>query len=533
MATLPRFVRRVLDRVTGRKPVAPAHERGKTGTPAGAPVRGKYDAAHTSDENRNHWANSDGMSANAAHSPAVRQVLRNRSRYEAANNGYCGGLLRTRRNDVVGTGPRLQTTLPARFTSIDPDFYTELTTDVPEGVASAVERKWVQWCDRVGLADKLRIMVETGDRDGETFAVLVTNPALPTDGPQLDVRLYEADQVTTPDLWWNDPHAVDGIRFDAHGNPVEYHFLRAHPGDLIGSALTYDKVPARAVLHWYDPNRPNMARGVPSLTAALPLYSQLRRFTLAALTSAEIGASISGVMKSKLPPEYQPAGNPTGATSQRPNFDRVEIERGGLLTLPEGWEASGFDAQQPVAGYGEFKKEVLTESGAAINAPRNISTKSSAEYNYSSARLDHIPYRADCAIIRDWLRRVVLDRVFRAWLAEAVLVPGYLPEKLPPVALWTWAWQWDGVPSIDPVKDATADDIGLKNGTKNLSDVLAERGKSWEEHLRQRAREIGLARKLEAEHGLAPGTLYPLTPSTGVAPVPTEEPADAEPTAAA
>ncbi|VTR92809.1 portal protein : Phage portal protein, lambda family OS=Isosphaera pallida (strain ATCC 43644 / DSM 9630 / IS1B) GN=Isop_2435 PE=4 SV=1: Phage_portal_2 [Gemmata massiliana] len=531
MATLPRFVRRILDRVTGHRPVTLRDERGVTGRPA--PVRGRYDAAGTSDENRNHWGAADGLSANAAHSPAVRQILRNRSRYEAQNNGYCKGLLRTRRNDVVGTGPRLQATLPGEFTYYDTDFGT-LNAVVPEGTASAVERKWVEWCDRIGLADKLRVLVETGDRDGETFAVMVNNPGLPADGPQLDVRLYEADQVTTPDLWWNDPLAVDGIRFDAHGNPVEYHFLRAHPGDLIGKALAYDRVPASAVFHWYDPDRPNQARGIPATTPALPLYAQVRRYTLAALTSAEVGATISGVMSTKnILPEYQAPADPTGAAPQRPRFDRVEVERGGLLTLPEGWEATAFDAKQPVAGYGEFKREILTESGAALNAPRNISTKSSSEYNYSSARLDHIPYRAEVAIIRDRLRRVILDRLFRAWLKEAVLIPGYLPAKVPPAALWSLSWQWDGVPSIDPVKDATADDIGLKNGTKTLSDVLAERGKSWEEHLRQKAREIALARRLEKENGLTPGTLYPLTPSTGTAPQPVEEPADAEPTAAA
>ena len=515
MNLLSRLLRGAIARVTGRGRVAP--------------VRAKYDAASTTDRNRNHWAEADGLSPNAANNPAVRQTLRNRSRYEAQNNGYCKGLLRTRRNDVVGTGPRLQLTVPEKYT--DPDFDTEMT--VPSGAASAIETKWVEWCDAVGLADKLRVMHETGDRDGECFAVLVNNPVLP--GVQLDVRLFEADQVTTPDRWWNDPLSVDGIRFDAHGNPVEYHFLRTHPGDLAANRIEYDKVPAAGVIHWFDPDRPNQARGIPATTPGLPLYAQIRRYTGAAVTKAEFGATVSGVMKTRnLPIEYAPAPNPQAA-NQRPRFDRVELEQGALLSLPEGWEAEGFDNGHPVAGYGEFKREVLTEAGAGMNAPRNIATKSSAEYNYSSARLDHIPYRADCTIIRDQLRRVALDRVFRAWAREAVLVPGYLPKGLPPVAAWSMRWQWDGTPSIDPVKDANADDIGLKNGSKNLSDVLSDRGVDWEDHLRQRAREIALARELEGEFGLAPGTLYPIEPMSNapVPVVPEPELPDAQPTAAA
>ena len=62
----------------------------------------------TTDENRRHWANADGLSANAANSAEVRRTLRNRARYEVANNSYASGIVLTLANDVIGTGPRLQ-----------------------------------------------------------------------------------------------------------------------------------------------------------------------------------------------------------------------------------------------------------------------------------------------------------------------------------------------------------------------------------------------------------------------------------------
>ena len=71
-------------------------------------VRGRYDAAATTEENRRHWANADLLSAGAANSPQVRQVLRSRARYEVANNSYARGIVLTLANDCVGTGPRLQ-----------------------------------------------------------------------------------------------------------------------------------------------------------------------------------------------------------------------------------------------------------------------------------------------------------------------------------------------------------------------------------------------------------------------------------------
>ncbi|MDP1799424.1 MAG: hypothetical protein Q8K78_18150, partial [Planctomycetaceae bacterium] len=45
-------------------------------------MRAKYDSALTTDNNRRHWANADGLSASAANGPEVRRILRNRARYE-------------------------------------------------------------------------------------------------------------------------------------------------------------------------------------------------------------------------------------------------------------------------------------------------------------------------------------------------------------------------------------------------------------------------------------------------------------------
>ena len=58
-------------------------------------VRARYDAAVTNEDNRRHWANADGLSANASNNSEVRRVLRNRARYEVANNSYARGIVLT------------------------------------------------------------------------------------------------------------------------------------------------------------------------------------------------------------------------------------------------------------------------------------------------------------------------------------------------------------------------------------------------------------------------------------------------------
>jgi len=49
-------------------------------------TRARLDAAVTNTENARHWANADGLSADAAAPADVRQTLRNRPRYYVDKN---------------------------------------------------------------------------------------------------------------------------------------------------------------------------------------------------------------------------------------------------------------------------------------------------------------------------------------------------------------------------------------------------------------------------------------------------------------
>ncbi|MBE3134039.1 MAG: phage portal protein, partial [Acidobacteria bacterium] len=174
-------------------------------------IRAKFDSAQTTPDNRRHWANADYLAADAAASPDVRRTLRSRARYEVANNSYARGIVLTLANDVTGTGPRLQ-----------------MLTDNPQANRE-IEREFGKWAKAVGLAERLRTMRMARAQDGEAFAMLVSNGSLAS-AVTLDLRLIEADQVTTPNLSLAaKANAVDGIVFDASGNPVEYHVLKAHP----------------------------------------------------------------------------------------------------------------------------------------------------------------------------------------------------------------------------------------------------------------------------------------------------------------
>ncbi len=454
-------------------------------------VRGKYDAAQTTHENRRHWANADHLSANAAIGADVRRILRSRARYEVANNSYAKGIVLTLANYVVGTGPRLQM----------------LTDDVEAN--RVIEKEFFRWAKAIGLAHKLRTMRIAQCESGEVFALLATNPTI--DAPvQLDVRPIEADQVATP---WPVPRgdlkAVDGIVFDDFGNPVAYYVLRQHPGDNTvprSGGIEFDVMPVESVIHLFRAERPGQSRGIPEITPALPLFAMLRRYTLAVLGAAEQAALPSGVI-------YTDAAADAEASQVEP-MDTVEMDRGTWMTMPFGWKISQVKAEQPTTVYGDFKHEVINEIARCLNMPFNIAAGNSSGYNYASGRLDHQAFFKAIRIDQAYLADVVLDRILKAWIDEAVLIEGYLPQSARTLdAELPHQWFWDGFEHVDPAKEASAQATRLQSNTTTLAAEYAKAGLDWESELRQRAREMALMREL----GLTP------TPATPTAPPENED----------
>jgi len=431
-------------------------------------LRARFDAAQTTSQNARHWAMSDALSADGAASPEVRKTLRQRARYEVANNSYAKGIVLTLANDCIGTGARLQ-----------------LLTD-DDATNRRVETAFAEWAKAVNLAEKLRTMRMAKCTDGEAFALLTDNPGLRSP-VNLDVKLIEADRVTSPvPAPLTLSNEVDGIHLDPYGNPRTYSILRQHPGDLALWNPGYDYVSADAVVHWFRSDRAGQHRGIPELTPALSLFADLRRYTLAVIGAAETAADFAAVLFTDAPAN--------GEAQALEPMDVVELEKRMATVLPDGWRLGQIDAKQPSTGYSEFKREILNEIARCLNLPFNIAAGNSAGYNYASGRLDHQTYYKSIRVEQAHLAEAVLDRIFRAWVDEAMLTTDL--AVLRHLREVTHQWFFDGTEHVDPAKEANAQATRLASNTTTLAAEYARQGKDWETELRQRAKEQALMREL-------------------------------------
>lgn len=478
--------------------------------PSTAPrLRAGYDAAQTTTENRKLWQDTDALGPVAALTPAVRRTLRDRARYEAANNCYMAGVVRTVVGDTVGTGPRLQM----------------LSGDAK--LDAEVESLWRLWAAAADWPLTARVLVGVECLVGECFGVFRDSKRLARLGlpVTLDVKLIEPEQVASPFGAAALLASDDGIVTDADGDPTHYQILKAHPGESFALNSAADKVDAANVIHWFQPTRPGQLRGVSGLVPALPIFAQLRRFSMATLTAAEVAAMLAGVLESQLAPETDNGAYPL--QSEESWFDTFDLVRGMLLTLPPGTKANQFKPEQPTTNYEMFVSAKLREIGRCINMPFGKVAGDHSRYNYSSARMDDAPYWSDRDIHRQGLEAKVFDPVLYKWFEFAKFA---IPALLRYDGGW-WqvkhAWQYPARPVSDPVKDATGDELNLTNGTDDLESIAAREGTTAAALLdaRARVRDLYVARNLPLPPWLggAPGPARAATGRPGAPPAQVEE----------
>lgn len=425
-------------------------------------LKAKFDAAQTDADNDRHWALADGLSAEAAANPGVRRTLRNRSRYECQeSNAYGKGIILKHANHLVGRCPRLQMQ----------------TDDKP--LNKFIERHFVQWAVAVQLGGKLRTMAKSKTVDGEGWGLLFTNEKV-SHGVKLDMRLLEGDQVASPFLSGTDPNYIDGIKFDENNNVEHYDMLKTHPGAsalMPGvSPLDTIEVPAEEMLHWFREDRPNQKRGLPETTAALPLFAQLRRFTMATIAAAETAAEYAGVLKTLTTPEG-------GAAAVEP-MEIINIEMRSLLTLPEGWDLNQIKAEHPATTFEMFERAIVTQMAQPMQMPYNVAAGDSSRHNFASGKLDYKHYDGTIKVERYDFACGPLRQLFAAWYREFKLwvqTRRLWPGELPTFDELLFTWFFDEVDySVDRNKEANGTATLFSIGASNPAMYHAERGDDWE-----------------------------------------------------
>ena len=425
------------------------------------------------------WRFQDSKSSDLSLTFEVRKRIRERARYEVANNPHATGAGWSIVNSVIPNLPKLQ------FTPIE-------KSDGGDLIARKLERDFSLWAHEIRLAEKLRSMRFAKYQDGESFAVLHENARLRS-AVKLDLSPIDCERVTNIDQIGHintfDPKDIDGVHLDDWGNAVGYRVLTRHPSDA-GFPLEAKTYKADRVLHWYRRTTPEQHRGVSEIAPALGLFQYLRRYTYSVVRASEIAADLALILKTNDVDVYG------GEVAVENPIIENNFSRGSTVTLPEGFDATQLKAEQPTAQFATLVDELLGAIGASLGLPRLIMRKSATGFTYASARVDLSEMERFTAIERDELVDAVIAPLFAAFLKEWTLVNRV---TLPEYSV-TWYFAESIGNKIDPQKEAAAQTQRLANKTTTLAIEYAAAGRDWEEEIEQRAIELAKIKELEEKY---------------------------------
>jgi len=480
----------------------------------GSQVSARFDNARHTPDMMELFRGADNLAATNALNPAVRKTTRDRARYVVGNVPYASSMVETFVTHAVG--PWASVTFPRG--------------GIPEDLRNRIVEDFDAWAMATDFWFKVRTMLRAKIVDGETFAIFTTDKKIVTDANKvtLNVRVLECDRVQSYTDMITRENEFDGIRFDENGHPTEYRILKYHPGDYRMIRNIQFKAGewtnAKNVIHYFDVKRPEQVRGISDFVSALDIPALQKSYREAVVQTAITAASISGILHTDQVPEcFDDDGTSLGhcAMDVKPNTV-FKMQHGSFVTAPEGWDITQLKSEQPTTLYDSFVRSLVAEMASCLNMPVNIAMCDSSQHNFASAKLDHLTYGDKIAAVRSAISVVVLDRVFFAWLEEYAAINRIDAQTL--AALRKTEWLFKESANNDVMKDASADNTRLMNGTATYESICGKKGidarRFIETGIDERVMILKLWREKCASAGLPEDTPCPFAT---LKPAPTED----------
>lgn len=432
-----------------------------------------------------------GGSANADLLPELA-TLRDRNRDLARNVPIATGAIATKKTHVIGEGLTLNAMCDRSVLVI--------TEEQAADFNKAAEREWSLFCAAADFSgvqhfSDMQFMLFGAVLDSGDVVALRRYRDRGT-RYSLRVQAIEADRVSNPGWRADTDTLAGGVEHDADGVPVALHVADHHPGDLRPKAATWRRVPLRfldgrpIVLHLFDRQRPDQARGVPYLAPVIEMIKSLGDFTDAEVRGALVAAMFAVFVTKS--PDADSSPLPTSEEGVN-GKDEIELGSGAVVDLADGEDIKIASGARPNPQFDPFMTAILRQIGVALELPFELLVKHfTASYSASRAALEmawHTFRRR-----RSWFARNLCQPVYEMVIEEAV-VRGYLdcPGFDDPLLRAAWcraSWSGPVRMSLNPKLEAEADEIDVRNRVKTRQQVMTERtGGDFDQKIEQGARE--------------------------------------------
>ena len=331
-------------------------------------------------------------------------------------------------------------------------------------------------------------------RDGETFEVLRYSGDAMRMSP-LSIQTIMPEQVNTPlDKYMLEAtttagrRIVDGVEIDAYGKELAIHVSDNELGtNTTRIPVIGDKTGRRLVLHPVVADTLGAVRGTPLLANCVHELQKITDYTVAEIEAAIINAVLAVWVKpgpdapaSKALAGIQARNTISSSKEERTESSQTTFDKPGLIvqSLKQGEEVQSFDTKRPNVNFGEFVRHITRSLSASKGIPIEV-LEESFNANYSASRASLLLFWRKVEIERAKFASQFLGPIFEAWFVEEVKAGRIKAANFnaSPVIRRAWlscGWNGDKQPSIDPLKEANADDTRIAQGATTRERVAME-----------------------------------------------------------
>lgn len=416
-------------------------------------------------------------------------TLRSRSRGLARNNEWATNYLLKLDDNVLGENGFV---LQMRLKDANGQPETKLNT--------LIETAYADWCESADVSG-------LSFREVETLALA----SLPQDG-ELLYRFRKGAgpfkfqmQILGADLLdvnlrrdWNGNRVRMGVEINDDGLPVAHWLLANRTGDQPSDFITvgrHIRVPADQIRHYFVHREVGQLRGYPWLAAGARRLWMLHDFEEAAAVASSNAAKRQGFFYTEdgeAPSGFSDtivSGVLDAAKKEGKTLSPDEIRAivsaaekyvttlpGQYDTLPNGTQFVSNDSKWPDVNADSYTKSQI-RGWAAGRGISYVSLGNDLEaVNFSSAQVGIIEerkhYKTIQALLKKWLHAQILPAVLPYLIAKTPGLKASDLQKYIAAASWQ-AVRWSG---IDPVKEATANEINLRLKLTSRRRIITERG---------------------------------------------------------
>ena len=356
-----------------------------------------------------------------------------------------------------------------------------------EKLNDSIEDAWDEWSASASLDGRLsRVEMEWNGlegtaRDGEGLFRIWRVPALNKFGfalEPLDPDLLD-ERMNIP-AGTNRNEVRLGIEVDAYGRRVAYHVWDRPEGSIsVASPRTRNRIPARDIIHIYDPKRASQTRGITWYAPVMYDVRMLDGYIEAELVAARTAAAKMGWFVRK-----RDEDGPLSEDEQG-NF-QTEANPGEFAFAPDGYELQDWSPNHPNSAFPDFVKAALRRIASGLGVSYNSLANDLEGVNYSSLKSGLSGERENWKRRQSWWRNQFCLRVYPEWMAQAMLMNAIKNvDARDPRKYLNMRFNARGWASPDPLKDMQAAVLGIQNTLTSRTRTLMEEGVEWEDVLEE------------------------------------------------